>query len=135
MCLDVVKDWTSTSKLKLNADRTEFIVFGSIRQRDKLKTYFPTTILGSPLHPAESMKNLGVWFDYDFSLSKYIQNVCKSCFEQLRDFRHVRLFLIRDASVLVANAVVSGRLDYCNSFFRSLSSIFVNYSASKIVQL
>ena len=62
-----------------------------------------------------------MWFDSDFSLSKHVQNVCKSCFVQLRDFRHVRQFLTHDASVLVANALVSSWLDYCNSLFRSLS--------------
>ena len=36
-CLDEVKEWISTSKLKLNPDNTEFILFGSKRQRDKLK--------------------------------------------------------------------------------------------------
>ena len=105
----------TTSKLKLNPDKTEFGVFSSKRQRDKLKAYFPTTILGSPLWTAELVKNLGVWFGSDFSWSKHAQNICKSCF--------------------VAHALVSSRLDYCNSLFRSLSSIFVNYSASKIVQL
>ena len=88
----------SASKLKLNPDTTEFIIFASKRQRDKLKAYFPSTILGSPLCPAEWVKNLGVWFDSDFSLSKHVQNVCKSCFVQLHDFRHVRRFLTRDAS-------------------------------------
>ena len=67
----------SASKLKLNPDKTEFIVFGSKRQRDKLKGHFPPTILGSPLCPAEWVKNLGLWFDSDFSLSKHVQNVCK----------------------------------------------------------
>ena len=28
-CLDDVKEWMSTSKLKLNPDKTEFIIFGS----------------------------------------------------------------------------------------------------------
>ena len=111
----------SASKLKLNPDKTELIVFGSKRQRDKLKGCFPSTILGSPLCPAESVKNLGVWLDSDFSLSKHVQNVCKSYFVQLHDFRHVRWFLNHDVSVLVANALVSSRLDYCNSLFRSLS--------------
>ena len=120
-CLDDIKEWLSASKLKLNPDKTEFIVFGSRRQSYKLKAYFPSTILGSPLCPGEWVKNLGVWFDSDFSLSKQVQNVCKSCFVQLRNFRHVRRFLTHDASVLVANAVITSRLDYCNSLFRSLS--------------
>ena len=41
----------STSKLKLNPEKTEFIIFGS---------KFPFDILGGPLCAAESVKNLGV---------------------------------------------------------------------------
>ena len=38
-CLDVVKEWMSASKLKLNPDK--FIIFGSKKQKDKLKACFP----------------------------------------------------------------------------------------------
>ena len=80
-----------------------------------------------------------MWFDSDFSLSKHVQNVCKSCFVKLRDFRHVTRFLTHDVSVLVANALVSSRLDYCNSLFRSLSKFnlrklqCIQNSAARIV--
>ena len=46
-CLDDVKEWMLTYKLKLNPDKTEFIVFGSKRQRDKLKAFFPIDILAT----------------------------------------------------------------------------------------
>ena len=46
----------STSKLKLNPNKTEFIIFGSKRQRDKLKACFPIDILGSPLCPIDSAR-------------------------------------------------------------------------------
>ena len=59
-CLDDVKQWMSTSQLKLNPDKTEFIIFGSKRQRNKLNTCFPIDILGSPLCPVHLVKNLGV---------------------------------------------------------------------------
>ena len=138
-CLDNVIEWMSTSKLKLNPDKTEFNIFGSKRQRDKLNACFPIDILGNSLCPADSVKNRGVWFDSDFSLSKHVQNVCKSCFVKLRDFRHVRRFLTHDVSVLVANALVSSQLDYCNSLFRSLSKFnlcklqCIQNSAARIV--
>ena len=122
-CLQNVKEWMSASKLKLNHDKTEFILFGSKKQRERLNTCFPIDILGNPLHPTESVRNLGVWFDSDFSFSKHVQNVCKGCFSQLRDFRNIRQFLTQDAAVSVANAFVSSRLDYCNSLFRSLSKV------------
>ena len=139
-CLDDVKEWISTSNLKLNPDKTKFIIFSSKRQRDKLKACFPINILGSSLCPVDSVKNLGMWFDSDFSLSKHVQNVCKSCFVKLRDFRHVKWFLTTyDVSVLVANALVSSQLDYGNSLFRSLSKLnlcklyCIQNSAARIV--
>ena len=114
--LDDVKECMSTSKLKLNPVKTEFE-----ETEGQVESMFPIDMLGSPLCPVDSVKKLGVWFNSDFSLSKHVQNVCKSCFVKLRDFRHVRWFLTHDVSVLVANALVSSQLDYCNSLFRSLS--------------
>ena len=80
-----------------------------------------------------------MWFDSDFSFSKHVQNVCKGCFSQLRDFRNISQFLTQDAAVSVANAFVSSRLDYCNSLFRSLSKVnlhrlqSIQNSAARIV--
>ena len=117
-CLDYVKEWMSTSKLKLNPNKTGFIFFGLKRQRDKLKACFD--ILGTQICPTDSVKNLVVWLTSDFSLSRHVQNVCKSCFMKFRDFRQVRWFLTHDVSVVLGNALVSSWLDYCNSLFRSL---------------
>ena len=138
-CLQDVKEWMSASKLKLNPDKTKFILFVSKKQRERLNVKFPIDILGNPLHPTESVRNLGVWFDSDFSFSKHIQKVYKSCFIQLRDFRNIMQFLTQDAAVSVANAFVSSLLDYCNSLFRSLSKFnlyrlqSIQNSAARIV--
>ena len=101
------------------------------RNREKwLNACYPVDILGNPLHPTESVRNLSVWFDTDFSFSKHVQNVCKDCFIQLRDFRSIRQFLTRDASGSVANDFASSRLDYCNSLFRSLFKFNLHRSQS-----
>ena len=127
------------SKHKLNPDKTEFILFGSKKQRERLNLCFPIDILGNPLHPTKSVRNLGVWFHSDFFFSKHVQNVCKGCFIQLRDFRNIRQYLTYDAAVSVGNAFVSSRLDYCNSLFRSLFPIqslrlqSIQNSAARIV--
>ena len=118
-CLDDVKEYASM--LKLNPYKTEFIIFGLKKQREKLKTCFPIDTLGNSLCPVDSVKNLVVLFDSEFSFSKHVQNFCKSCFVKFHDFRHVRQFLTHDVSVLVTNSLVSSHLDYCNSLFRSLS--------------
>ena len=73
-----------TSKLKLNPDKTEFIVFGLKRERDNLTAYYSIDILGSPLCPVESVKNLASalvssQLDYCNSLFRSLSklNVCK----------------------------------------------------------
>ena len=39
----------------------------------------------SLLHPVDSVRNLGVWFDADFSFSEHIKRTCKACFLHMRD--------------------------------------------------
>ena len=122
-CLLDVQKWMSSSMLKLNPDKTEFIIFGSHAQLKKLDPYLPVKIFGNFMHPAVVVKNLGVWFDANFSFANHVRNICKTCFIQIRDLRRVRKHLTDEAAILAANALVSSRLDYCNSLFRSLSSL------------
>ena len=68
------------------------------------------------------VRNLGVLIDAKFCFTNHGNSVIKSCFISLRDLHRIRRFLSIDTSVVFANALVSSRLDYCNSLFRSLSS-------------
>ena len=120
VCQDV-QQWMSLSKLKLNPEKTEFIVFGFKAQHQKISSHFPVSILGSLLHPVNSVRNLGVWFDAEFSFSEHVKRTCKACFLQMRDLRRIRQYLTPEVAVLAANALVSSHLDYCISLFRGLS--------------
>ena len=71
-CLNDIQDWMSSNKLKLNPDKTEFILFGTPAQRKKLESFFPVNILGNSLSPAKFAKNLGVTFDADFTFKKHV---------------------------------------------------------------
>ena len=67
--------------------------------------------------PAVVVKNLGVWFDANFSFADDVHNICKTCFIQMCDLRRVRQYLTDNGNVLGSNAFVSKHLDYCNSLF------------------
>ena len=56
----------SEDKLKLNPDKTEFIVFGAKDRHKWLSDSFPVNILGNCLSPADVVRNLGVLFDAKF---------------------------------------------------------------------
>ena len=58
------------NKLKLNPDKTEFIIYGSNKQQTSLKQFFPVDILGNQLNPTGKVRNLGVIFDSEFKFSR-----------------------------------------------------------------
>ena len=108
------------NKLKLNPDMTEFMLIGNQSQRRKFDSCFPISLLGNDFNPANVVRNLGVIFDADFSFKNHVSNVVKSCYYHMRDLRRVRKHLSRDTATSLANALVSSRLDYCNSLLYSL---------------
>ena len=98
-------------------------MFGSKSQREKLNHSFPVNILGNHISPVDAVRNLGVWFDLDFSFSCHVMKVCKACFASVRDLKRLRGHLTHEAALVAANALVGSHLDYCNSLFRGLSAL------------
>ena len=71
-CLQDVSLSMKNSKLKLNANKTEFIIIGTVTQRAKLDSFFPTHILNQSVTPAPSVSNLGVNFDESLNFKQHI---------------------------------------------------------------
>ena len=67
-CLEAVQAWMRNNKLKLNHDKTEFIVIGPDQIRSSLKSSFPVSLLGNSMELAGSVKNLGVILDAENSM-------------------------------------------------------------------
>ena len=88
-----------------------------------LAKYFPVNILDNYISPSESVKNLGVIFDSDFSFNKYVSSICSSCYYHIRDFSRIRKHLTKATATVLANALVSSRLDYCNSLLYGVSQM------------
>ena len=85
-CLLTTQDWMYTNKLKLNPEKTEFMLIGNKCHRQTFESKFPQELIGSKLSPSNSVRNLGVTFDSDFSFYQHINNVVKNCFYHIRDF-------------------------------------------------
>ena len=59
-CLTDISLWMISSKLKLNSDKTEFIIIGTKQQRHKLSNHFPVKLLDNDITPSDSVRNLVV---------------------------------------------------------------------------
>ena len=62
-CLSGITEWTCENRLKLNNEKTAFIVFTSERQRHKV-TSMEIDIDESKVNAADDMKYVGMWLDY-----------------------------------------------------------------------
>jgi hypothetical protein len=75
-----------------------------------------------PTNPSKSARNLGVIFDQNFKLRSHVSQICRSCFYHMRDIRRIRRYLSLQNAKTLAHAMVTSRLDYCNSLLFGLAA-------------
>ena len=102
-----------SSTLRLNPDKTDLISIGTKQQRNRVINHFPVKLLGRDTFPSDTVRNLGVVFDSEFNFRYYISQVCKSC--HIRDIRRIRRHIPISTGKTISTALISSRLDYCNS--------------------
>ena len=112
--------WMTGSKLKLNPSKTEFLLIGSKLQREFFLNIFPCLIPGQDANTSTSAENLGVLFDSSLNFRKHISQTCRAFFYHIRDLRRIRKSLSLDLAKQIAVALVSSKLDYCNSLFHNM---------------
>ena len=128
------------NKLKFNPDKTEFILIDSQKNRSS-PPHLSINILGNQVSPAQSVRNLRVVFDSNFNFLNHVSQVIKPTRVHARDLYRIHPLLNLNTSVLSANALVSSRLEYCNSLFLSLTDFelrrlqLVQNSLSRVVTL
>ena len=74
---------------------------------------------------------LGVIFDSGNTFSNHITNMCRACYYHLKDLRRIRKFLSVETAALLANSMISSRLDYCNSLLYGISK----YNVAKLQKI
>ena len=96
--------------LKLNDDKTEFLIIGTPQQLGKVDI---TSIrVGySDIHPVPIARNLGSWFDSRLSMSKHIIKICGSSFFYLHNIPRIRDYLSQRSTETLIHTFVSSRLD------------------------
>ena len=64
-------------KLKLNEDKTEFIIIGTSAQLSKVNV--SDIMVGqASVSSVTAVKNLGTWFDANLNMSVHINKTCQS---------------------------------------------------------
>ena len=94
-CLSDISGWMTNNKLRLNANKTDFIIIAKSRQRSKLYIILVLHLITNLISE-------------NFSLT------CRSCFYHIRDLRRIRRYISLSVANIIATALITSRLDYCN---------------------
>ena len=113
-CVEAVKDWMSSNRLKLNPSKTEVIWLGSSRRLGHCPMG-PLQFAGAWITPSKHVRDLGVIIDSDLSMSTHVRTTIRNCYFHLRQLRLVRHSLSKEAAHALVRAMIHCRLDYCNS--------------------
>jgi len=114
---DEVQSWMASNKLLLNPSKTEFLLLGTPQQLKKFDGLKSLKLGDSTV----AARNLGVVFNSTMSLTGHVNSICKSSYMFIRDIRRIRRYVPMSARISLANALVSSRLDYCNSLLTGIN--------------
>ena len=107
-CIQEIRSWMRRNSLKLNDEKTEFLLFGSHQQLSKV--YLPFITIGdSQITPSSQAQHLGVIFDIVRVSSFHIKNISR-----------IRKYLNQSAAEQIIYAFVTSRLDNGNALFYGL---------------
>ena len=93
----------------------------------------------STISPVECVRNLGVQIDQHLTMDKQVTAVCKACNFHLYRLSSIRRYITTDAARSVVQALITSRLDYCNSLLANLTNTqmkrlkSIQYKAARLV--
>ena len=74
----------------------------------------------SNISPSETVRNLGVIMDSNYTMVSHINHKVQESFLKIRELSYYRRYLIDESSKTAVHAHVTSRLDYCNSLLYGL---------------
>ena len=110
-CLSGITEWKCENRLKLNNEKTEFIVFTSERQRHKA-TSMDISVERIKVRAADDIKDADMWLDHSLAMGKQVAAVCSKASRNIVLIRRNRKYLSLESCQKLASGLVMAILDY-----------------------
>jgi hypothetical protein len=137
-CIADIKTWMAKNFLKLNDDKTEFLVLGAPSQLKKVNV--PNLQIGeSEIEKTQSARNIGAIFDSSMTMEKHVDAICKSAWSHLCRIGRIRKYLSVAATKTLVHAFITSKLDNLNSLLYGIPDNLLNkleriqYAAARLV--
>ena len=119
-CINEINVWMTQNLIKLNSNKTEFILFGTRHQLSKVDD-ISIQIGSNTIKPANHVRNLGFVMDNLLKNGPHINKITSSCYCTLCNIAKIRPSLDTKSAQLITQALVTSRLDYCNTLLAGSS--------------
>ena len=118
LCIAEVRSWCKSNKLVMNDAKTELIHFSLLF---KTANWTPSVKIGDSFSkPSPTCTHLGFVMDSALVMSNHVQNICKAGLQSIRRIGSIRKYLDSKSTETLVHAIVSLRLNCCNSLLFGL---------------
>ena len=117
-CIANVKKWMDEKWLKMNDDKTEYIIFSSNKMSKKIPTQ-SISINGTNINKREGIQYLGAWLDEHLTLREHIKRKCRIAMVNLQHIHPIRQYLAQDTTQTLVLGIVMSHPDYSNTIFQT----------------
>jgi hypothetical protein len=126
-CVTDVKHWMNHNKLKLNDNKTEFILFASSNNYKKYGFSQCSMRVGDQvIKVATQARNLGSILDSHLSMEASVNSTVRSLYGQMRKLYKLRQYLDQTECARVVNSLITSRLDYNNSLLYGVPKTLIH---------
>ena len=113
-CIMEIGEWLNSNDLKVNDRKTEFLPIVPVSAKKLIKE-LSISVGGALIQAVDKVKNLGVYLDNHMNMSANTSEIVRCCYFHIHHIGQINKFLPRQTRERVVNALVTSRLDYCNS--------------------
>ncbi|KAL5261579.1 hypothetical protein ACHWQZ_G007325 [Mnemiopsis leidyi] len=125
-CLDEIKVWMTSNKLKLNPDKTEVL---TVQMKNNFNPHTIEAIqLDSGMEPVETskvVKSLGVLFNEHLTFEEHVNSIVKCANVHLRNLRVIASKLDYELKRQLIHCLIFSKLDYCNGLLYDLPDCLI----------
>ena len=113
----------TVNKLKLNEEKTEFFIAASNHNLNYLNNV-SLDVCGTQIKPSNFVRNLGVYFDSNITMSNHVSSLTRSLNFNLRNIGRIRRYIYTSMKIHVTiqlDHLFSHGLDYSNSLLYGIT--------------
>ena len=124
--INQINQWMNLYFLKMNPDKTEMIMLlpPSLKDVNIIKGCILPD--GNCIRFSDFVRNLGFILDQHLCMETHVNSVVSHCYKLLGDINKIRNLLSSKHTEMLVHAVISSRLDYCNSLLYGVNKSVIN---------